>query len=580
MSAAWFKPDPLTRKRWQRFRRNRRAWGSLLALTAIYAVSLGSDLLCNDRPLYLRHGGRHFFPWLRYYSQAQVLGNGVEARIDYARLRAAPDFRARTGNLMLNAPVAFGPHTVADPSALDNWRRATLTLTPEVALGRLNLTADGRVSRAVGCALFFTGAATVDGAVFSDFWRLTPELSAALAARFANRPAPALTVTLPRAEPAAREPGPAGGDGGAGGAASAAGAVAPTPPALLAVSLTAYEPRPEAPASVRLALSDADAGAARPVTLRFERRRGEVRPLDRKVWPRLSAGDRTNLLALVARSYAAGDVRAAAVGEAPRPSGDGEAAPAIYTGLSALPYRADCRLDAVAWPHRPVPGHWLGIDAAGRDVLARVLYGTRTALTFGLLLVVWAMLLGFIVGAMQGYFGSWLDLTGQRLIEIWSALPFLYVMILLGSVLGRSFGLLLLCYGLFNWIGISYYMRAEFLRLRQRPFVEAAKCQGLGAWRIMWRHVLPNALTPLITLMPFSLVGAIASITALDFLGFGLPPLTPSWGELLQQAQQARAAWWLILYPSLMLFTVMLLTVLIGEGLRDAFDPKPHARFR
>ena len=121
-------------------------------------------------------------------------------------------------------------------------------------------------------------------------------------------------------------------------------------------------------------------------------------------------------------------------------------------------------------------------------------------------------------------------------------------------------------------------MRAEFLRLRQRPVVEAARCQGLSAARIIGRHILPNALTPLITLMPFSLVGAIASITALDFLGFGLPPLTPSWGELLQQAQQFRWAWWLILFPSLALFTVMLLTVLVGEGLRDAFDPRQHAK--
>ena len=222
----------------------------------------------------------------------------------------------------------------------------------------------------------------------------------------------------------------------------------------------------------------------------------------------------------------------------------------------------------------------MGLDAAGRDVFARVLYGTRTALTFGLLLVAWSLLIGIVAGAAQGYFGGWADLAGQRFIEIWSALPFLYVMILVGSVFGRSFGLLLFCYGLFNWIGVSYYVRAEFLRLRRRPFVEAAKCQGLGAWRIIRRHILPNALTPVITLLPFNLVGAIASISALDFLGFGLPPLTPSWGELLQQAQQNTSAWWLILYPSLLLFSTMLLTVFVGEGLRDAFDPKPNSRYR
>jgi microcin C transport system permease protein len=164
------------------------------------------------------------------------------------------------------------------------------------------------------------------------------------------------------------------------------------------------------------------------------------------------------------------------------------------------------------------------------------------------------------------------------LIEIWSALPFLYIMILIGSVLGRSFLLLLICFGLFNWIGISTYMRAEFLRLRGRPFIESARCQGLGPVRIIFRHILPNALTPLITLFPFSLVGAIAALSALDFLGFGLPPLAPRWGELLNQAQAHRGAWWLVVFPSSTLFVVMILAVLIGEGLRDAFDPKPKSR--
>ena len=237
-----------------------------------------------------------------------------------------------------------------------------------------------------------------------------------------------------------------------------------------------------------------------------------------------------------------------------------------------------CALSEIAWPYPPVKGHWMGIDDAGRDVLSRVLYGLRIAMIFGLLLAVWAMAFGLVIGAVQGYFGGWVDIAGQRVTEIWSALPFLYVMIFVGSALGRSFFLLLICYSLFNWIGISYYMRAEFLRLRQRTFVEAARCQGLSAARIIFHHILPNALTPLITLFPFSLLGAIGSLAALDFLGFGLPPLTPSWGELLQQAQMYRWAWWLILFPSLALFTVMLLTVLIGEGLRDAFDPRQQTK--
>ena len=147
-----------------------------------------------------------------------------------------------------------------------------------------------------------------------------------------------------------------------------------------------------------------------------------------------------------------------------------------------------------------------------------------------------------------------------------------------GSTVGRSFTVLLVCYALFNWITVSYYMRAEFLRLRMRTFVEAAKVQGCSTLRIIFVHILPNALTPLITLFPFLLMGAIASLAALDFLGFGLPPMTPSCGELLAEAQQFRSAWWLILFPSLALFVVMLLTVLVGEGLRDAFDPRQKSK--
>ncbi len=232
-------------------------------------------------------------------------------------------------------------------------------------------------------------------------------------------------------------------------------------------------------------------------------------------------------------------------------------------------------LEPAVFPFRPVPGHPFGFDNAGRDVFALVLHATRIALAFGLLLTFASLLLGVVAGAVQGYFAGWADLAGQRFTEIWGALPFLYVVIFLGNAFGRSFGLLLVCYAIFNWIGTAAYVRAEFLRLRGRPFVEAARVQGLPSRRIMLRHILPNALTPLVTLFPFLLVGAIGSLAALDYLGFGLPAGTPSWGELLQQAQGARGAWWLVLWPSLALFVVMLLGVFVGEGLRDAFDPRP-----
>lgn len=232
----------------------------------------------------------------------------------------------------------------------------------------------------------------------------------------------------------------------------------------------------------------------------------------------------------------------------------------------------------VSFPFRPVPEHPFGIDAGGRDVYARVVHGMRIALVFGLLLAFSGMLVGLAVGAFEGYFGGAADILSQRFTEIWSAIPFLYVMIFIGSTVGRSFAVLLACYALFNWITVSYYVRAEFLRLRARGFVEAAKVQGLPATRIIFGHILPNALTPLVTLFPFLLIGAIGSLAALDFLGFGLPPMTPSCGELMQEAQQFRWAWWLVLFPALALFAVMFLAVMVGEGLRDAFDPRQRSR--
>lgn len=230
--------------------------------------------------------------------------------------------------------------------------------------------------------------------------------------------------------------------------------------------------------------------------------------------------------------------------------------------------------EKVTFPFRPCPGHPFGIDSAGRDVYSRVVHAMRISLLFGMALAFSGLCMGLVVGAIEGYFGGRIDITLQRFTEIWSALPFLYIMIFIGSTVGRSFGLLLVCYGIFNWIGVSYYMRAEFLNLRKRQFVEAAIVQGFGTMHIIFKQILPNALTPLVTLFPFLLLGAIGSLSALDFLGFGLPPMTPSCGEMLFQAQQYTGAWWLVVFPASALFIVMILAVLIGEGLRDAFDPR------
>jgi microcin C transport system permease protein len=314
---------------------------------------------------------------------------------------------------------------------------------------------------------------------------------------------------------------------------------------------------------VRLTFREPLAGRpAEPIELGFNREIDLASPPDDQaaaLWAAVSDTDRQRLFTFIANRF------------------DG-ALDSQRLRINGFTYKVDFIKQEVIFPYGPTKGHFLGIDNAGRDVFARILYGLRTSMTFGLLLVICSMALGIAAGAVQGYFGGLVDIGGQRLIEIWSALPFLYIMILMGSVFGRSFPLLLIIYGIFNWIGISYYMRAEFLRLRRQPFVESAKCMGIPTSKIIFRHILPNALVPVITFFPFSLVGAIGSLAALDYLGFGLPPPTPSWGELLSQAQQYRWAWWLILYPSLALFTVMLLGVFIGEGIRNAYDPKRYTR--
>ena len=231
-------------------------------------------------------------------------------------------------------------------------------------------------------------------------------------------------------------------------------------------------------------------------------------------------------------------------------------------------------------PHRPSLQHWLGTDGSARDVAARLLYGYRICMFFSLGVTALSTLVGILIGGLQGYFGGKVDLFGQRIIEVWSSLPFLYVVILIGSIYGQSFLTLLLVLTLFSWIGLSYYMRAEFLRLKELPYVQASRSLGATHPRILWRQILPNALTPLVTILPFKIVGGIASLTALDFLGFGLPPPTPSWGELLKEGLDNYQAPWLAITSILALFITLLLTSFVGEGARAAFDPKSLSRLQ
>jgi len=243
-------------------------------------------------------------------------------------------------------------------------------------------------------------------------------------------------------------------------------------------------------------------------------------------------------------------------------------------------------------PNPPSREHFFGTDDRGRDVFVRLAYGFNISLTFALFVTMFSEGVGTIVGAMLGYFGGKLDIVGQRIIEIWSSLPFLYTIIIISSIVvpvyvpGRtlvlqpSFWLLVFILSVFEWVSITYYIRGEFYREKAKDYVGAAIATGVSEPNIMFRHILPNALTPLVSFAPFVIVANITSLVALDFLGFGLPAPTPSWGELIGQGMQNLTRWWLVIFPLGAMFITLLLVVFIGEAVREAFDPKEFSQLQ
>ncbi len=225
-------------------------------------------------------------------------------------------------------------------------------------------------------------------------------------------------------------------------------------------------------------------------------------------------------------------------------------------------------------PSPPSRDNLLGTDDRGRDVLARLIYGFRLSVLFGFALTTVGTVLGIIAGGVQGYFGGKIDLFFQRFIEIWSAMPELYLLIIFASIFKPSILLLLILLSLFGWMGLSDYVRAEFLRGRNMEYVKAARALGVGNLTIMYRHLLPNGMTPVITFLPFRMSGAILALTSLDFLGLGVPPSTPSLGELLAQGKANIDAWWLSLSTFFVLVGMLVLLIFIGEALREAYDPR------
>jgi microcin C transport system permease protein len=228
----------------------------------------------------------------------------------------------------------------------------------------------------------------------------------------------------------------------------------------------------------------------------------------------------------------------------------------------------------------PSSKHWLGTDNTGRDVFSRLCYAFNISISFALILTVLNYLFGILIGGCMGYYGGKFDLFFQRVIEIWSSLPMLFVIIIISSIIKPSFFLLIGIYTLVNWISMTYLMRAEFYREKSKDYVAAALSMGQSDFKVMFKHILPNSLVPIITYFPFSVVAGISALVGLDYLGFGLAPPTPSWGQMLDVGLQNISKWWMVFSPVAAQFLTLLSIVFIGEGVREAFDPKVYSRLR
>ena len=240
------------------------------------------------------------------------------------------------------------------------------------------------------------------------------------------------------------------------------------------------------------------------------------------------------------------------------------------------------RLKNVKPPTAPDRKNVMGTDNQGRDVFARLVYGFRISISFALLVTILSYIIGIFVGGLLGYFGGKVDIFGLRFIEIFSMIPFLFMVMILSSFLKPSFTLLAFMLVVFGgWIGITYYVRGEFYREKSRDYTAAAIAMGAGTRRVMFKHILPNSLTPVITFAPFAIIRNISSLVALDFLGFGLRPPTPSWGEIIRQGvTEDISNWWLIVTPLVAIFLTLVTITFIGEGVRQAFDPREYSRLR
>jgi len=244
------------------------------------------------------------------------------------------------------------------------------------------------------------------------------------------------------------------------------------------------------------------------------------------------------------------------------------------------PYENDLKFGSYPpFPPSFAEKHFLGTDNVGRDILARLVYGFRTAILFSFFLLIMNYTVGVSIGCSMGYFGGKFDLIFQRIIEIWNNIPFLYVIIIIASIVIPSFMILLLIMAFFGWIGITWVMRTMTYREKEKEYILAVRSLGASHARIIFKHIIPNTLSVIVTYAPFAISGGIVSLTSLDYLGFGLPAPTPSWGELLSQGWQNMEAWWIVSSVVAALVITLMTVTFTGEGIREAFDPKLHTTY-
>ena len=543
----------------KKFKKIKRAYYSFLILAGLYFISLFSEFIANDKPLLIKFNGKYYFPVFKFYPEREFIPNGNKTRADYKEIRNADIFKNNNSNFMIFPFIPYGPNEIESSEQ-------GLSGEIELKLKKLNLVFGSvRVDKTLKIIKSDGGAPDVFG--ITELELLTKNLYGLL-----DKTTTEKLKRLIQIRYSGQQDKPA----------SLTGFTLEGKPVNIKIASFSGGEISDAGIKIRLSEGSSDNFSAAKARLNSDLK---ILETDQKFLKFLSVKnkvifenfneliessgieDKTVLKNFIIKKLSANRVETDKIKIS------------VNHNSKLGEFELSAYKEKMKFPYKPTSTHIFGIDDTGRDIFARLLYGFRISMTFALILSFTAMTVGILIGGIQGYSGGLTDIVVQRFTEIWSAIPFLYVIILLGDLFGKGLILLLVCYAIFNWIGISYYMRGEFLRLKKFQFVEAAKSLGLSNYKIIFRHILPNALTPIVTFFPFSLMSSIASLSALDYLGYGLPAPTPSWGELLGQAQSHRDAWWLIVYPSAALFITMLLTVFIGEGVREAFDSRKKIKY-